>query len=87
VATSTGPWGSVKAGRDASNFHGGVCYGFEIKRTIKPSLPSSMRTAFADLGLARLDVLHAGAETFPLAASIWAVAARRLLDDVPPLGA
>jgi hypothetical protein len=46
-----------------------------------------MRSACADLGLARLDVVHAGAETFPLNRSVRAVAARRLLDDVTPLRA
>jgi len=60
-------------------------YGFEIKRTTTPSVTPSMRVALADLGLTRLDVLHAGAETFPLAKSVRAVAARRLLDEVRPL--
>ena len=43
-----------------------------------------MRHALSDLGLTRLDVLHAGAETFPLAPSVRAVAAHRLLEDVEP---
>jgi uncharacterized protein len=60
-------------------------YGFEIKRTTAPSLTPSMRHALADLGLARLDVVHAGAETFPLTRSVRAVAAHRLLEDVAPL--
>ncbi|MGH7552542.1 MAG: ATP-binding protein [Longimicrobiales bacterium] len=60
-------------------------YGFEIKRTTAPSLTPSMRHALADLGLTRLDVVHAGVETFPLATSVRAVAARRLLEDVAPL--
>ncbi len=59
--------------------------GFEIKRTTAPGLTPSMRHALSDLGLARLDVLHAGAETFPLAPSVRAVAAHRLLEDVEPL--
>jgi predicted AAA+ superfamily ATPase len=60
-------------------------YGFEIKRTTAPALTPSIRSALADLSLTRLDVVHAGRETFPLAGSVRAVAARRLLDDVSPL--
>lgn len=59
--------------------------GFEVKRTTAPGLTPSMRHALADLGLTRLDVLHAGAATFPLAPSVRAVAAHRLLEDVEPL--
>jgi len=60
-------------------------YGFEIKRTTAPALTPSIRSAVADLSLFRLDVIHAGRETFPLAGSVRAVAATRLLDDVDPL--
>ena len=60
-------------------------YGFEIKRTTAPVLTPSIRSAVADLFLTRLDVIHAGRETFPLAGSVRAVAARRLLEDVDPL--
>jgi len=60
-------------------------YGFEIKRTTAPALTPSIRSAVADLFLTRLDVIHAGRETFPLAGSVRAVAARRLLEDVDPL--
>jgi uncharacterized protein len=59
--------------------------GFEIKRTSAPALTPSMRSALADLELHRLDVLHAGAHTFPLADRVKAVAAARLLQDVAPL--
>lgn len=59
--------------------------GFEIKRTTAPALTPSIRHALSDLSLTRVDVLHAGAETFPLASSVRAVAARRLLEDVEPL--
>jgi len=59
--------------------------GFEIKRTDAPRVTPSMRSAMADLRLARLDVVHAGSESFPLADRIHAVAASRLLDDLPPL--
>jgi len=60
-------------------------FGFEIKRTTAPGVTPSMRHALSDLGLARLDVVHAGTETFPLAPSVRAVAAHRLLEDVEPL--
>jgi hypothetical protein len=33
----------------------------------------------------RIYVLHAGRESFPLAAKVMAVAAGRMLEDVPPL--
>jgi predicted AAA+ superfamily ATPase len=59
--------------------------GFEIKRTTAPRLTPSMRHALSDLGLTRLDVMHVGTETFPLAPSVRAVAAHRLLEDVEPL--
>jgi predicted AAA+ superfamily ATPase len=60
-------------------------YGFEIKRTTAPGITPSMKSAIADLALTRLDVVHAGGESFPLAPSVRALAARRLLDDVRPL--
>jgi predicted AAA+ superfamily ATPase len=65
--------------------HGRRRYGFEIKRTTAPGITPSMKSALADLGLTRLDVIHAGGDSFPLAPSVRAVAARRLLDDVRPL--
>lgn len=60
-------------------------FGFEIKRTAAPALTPSMRTAIADLGLERLDVVHAGTATFPLAPRVRAVALSRLVDDLEPL--
>lgn len=60
-------------------------YGFEIKRTTAPALTPSMRFALADLRLTRLDVIHAGRDTFPLAPHVRAVSAARLLADVRPL--
>ncbi len=44
-----------------------------------------MTIALADLGLSRLEVIHAGDETFPLARRIRAVAMSRLMQDVEPL--
>lgn len=59
--------------------------GFEFKRTTTPSLTPSMRSALEDLQLTRLDVVHAGRETFPLHKRVRAVAASRLLEDLKPL--
>lgn len=59
--------------------------GFEIKRTTAPHVTRSMKEAMADLSLTRLDVVHAGEKTFPLAESVRALAARRILDDLQPL--
>jgi hypothetical protein len=44
-----------------------------------------MRTALQDLRLQRLDVVHAGETSFPLAPKIRAVALGRLLLDLAPL--
>jgi len=46
--------------------------GFEVKRTNAPRVTPSMRHAFKDLKLKRLDALHAGEETFPLGEKIRA---------------
>lgn len=59
--------------------------GFEVKRTIAPSVTPSMRIALEDLELERIDVLHAGTETFPLADRIRAVSAYRIWEDIEPL--
>lgn len=56
--------------------------GFEVKRTDAPSVTASMRSACESLHLERLDVVHAGPRTFPLAPRIRAVAARDLLKEV-----
>lgn len=56
--------------------------GFEVKFTSAPQLTSSMHTAMEDLKLDRLDVIHAGEHTFPMANGIRAVAFKRLHQDV-----
>jgi predicted AAA+ superfamily ATPase len=61
-------------------------FGFEIKRTTTPRVTRAMHQAMSDLGLERIDVIHAGDATFELSRSIRAVAAKRLLIDVEPLG-
>lgn len=59
--------------------------GFEVKRTTSPSVTPSMRHALVDLKLDRLDVIHAGDTTFPLAERIRAVAIGDLLSAIAPL--
>jgi predicted AAA+ superfamily ATPase len=59
--------------------------GFEVKRTSAPRLTRSMAAVREDLGLERLDVIHAGDRTFPLAQNVRAVAASQLLDEIEPL--
>jgi predicted AAA+ superfamily ATPase len=59
--------------------------GFEVKRSASPRLTPSMRIALSDLSLHRLDVIHAGESTFPLAERTRAVAFSRVLDDLQPL--
>jgi len=60
-------------------------WGFEFKRTVAPRLTRSMHTAITDLHLEHLEVVHAGEQTFPLAATVRALALSRLLDDLSPL--
>lgn len=59
--------------------------GFDVQLTSAPSVRPSMKSALEVLNLERLDVVHAGTETYPLAPKIRAVSVRRLLRDVEPL--
>lgn len=59
--------------------------GFEMKLSEAPSVTPSMRIAMADLKLDRLDVIHAGETTYPLAPGIRAVAMKRLWSDLDVL--
>jgi predicted AAA+ superfamily ATPase len=59
--------------------------GFEIKRTAAPRTTHSMHAARESLGLDRLYVVHAGAESYPLAKGIDALAFERLYEDLEPL--
>jgi len=60
--------------------------GFEFKRTDAPRLSPSIRSALADLQLDRVDIVHAGDHTFPLAERVRALALARIYDDLEPLG-
>ena len=59
--------------------------GFEVKRTTAPRLTRSMAAVLEDLDLERLDVVHAGERTFPLARKVRALAAGELLGQIEPL--
>ncbi|MBN1420122.1 MAG: ATP-binding protein [Planctomycetes bacterium] len=59
--------------------------GFEFKRTTAPSLTKSMHSALADLDLARLYVVHAGTDSFPLAPKVRAVALQEIRKGLKPL--
>jgi predicted AAA+ superfamily ATPase len=59
--------------------------GFEMKLAEAPTVTKSMRIAMADLKLDRLDVIHAGKETYPMAEGIRAVSLERIGSDLERL--
>jgi predicted AAA+ superfamily ATPase len=65
--------------------HGRHRYGYEFKRTTAPRITPSVRSALEDLALTRLDIIHAGPDTYRLGRNVRAVAADRILDDLKPL--
>ena len=60
-------------------------FGFEVKRAEAPRPTHSMRSAFETLGLDRLDVVHAGTESYAMAPGIRALPAARLAKELRPL--
>ena len=56
--------------------------GIEVKRSAAPSLTKSMQIALEGLGLSRIDVIHAGEHSFPMAKRIHAVPATRIHKDL-----
>ena len=60
-------------------------YGFEFKATVAPAASRSMHVALEDLRLERLDVVHLGEQTYPLAPRLRALSLRRLAEDLEPL--
>lgn len=60
--------------------------GFEVKFTQSPALTPSMRSAVECLHLDRLDVIHAGEHTYPLAQGVRALALSHLQSELQPLG-
>jgi predicted AAA+ superfamily ATPase len=59
--------------------------GFEFKYTSAPTVTRSMRVAMHDLGLTRLDVVHAGSAAFEMAQGIHAVPLAELGTHIEPL--
>lgn len=59
--------------------------GFEIKHSRSPELTRSLSIARADLRLDRIDVVHAGSETYTLGRGIRAVAAADMAASIKPL--
>jgi predicted AAA+ superfamily ATPase len=59
--------------------------GVEIKRTDRPAITPSIRSALADLELTRLVVVHAGEQRFALDDKVEAIGARELLTSGPGL--
>lgn len=59
------------------------CWGFEFKRTSSPALTKSLMAALETLRLRQLFVIHAGERTFKLHERVTAVAAARILEDLP----
>ena len=60
-------------------------YGFEVKRAEAPRSTPSMRSAFETLGLDRLDVVHAGTQSYAIAPGVRALPAARLTKALRPL--
>ena len=60
-------------------------YGFEVKRAEAPRMTPSMRSAFETLRLDRLDVVHAGTESYAIAPGMRALPAARLAAALRPL--
>lgn len=60
-------------------------YGFEVKRSEAPRSTSSMRSAFETLNLDRLDVVHAGTQSYAIAPKIRALPAAHLASVLRPL--
>jgi len=59
--------------------------GFEFKRTASPKVTRSSRTAIADLGLERLEIVFGGSGVFPLDEKVRAIGARELVSTLEPL--
>ena len=56
--------------------------GIEVKRTTAPKITPSIRSAMQDLPLKRVDIIHAGTESFALDKKIKAIAATHLLNEL-----
>ncbi len=72
---------STQAGAELDLFVqvGGKSIGVEVKRTDRPSITPSIRSALVDLQLDHVFVVHAGRHRFPLAESVTAIPASEAL--------
>jgi predicted AAA+ superfamily ATPase len=79
-------WGTYAGAElDLLIIRGNRRFGFEVKRTVSPSITPSMRNALSDLNLECIDVVHAGENTFQMADRIRAVSIAKLYKDIGPL--
>jgi len=58
-------------------------WGFEFKRTSAPALSPSLLAALDTLQLQKIFLVHAGDRSFPLHRKVEAVAADRIIEDIP----
>jgi predicted AAA+ superfamily ATPase len=64
---------------------GTIRLGFEVKRTVAPTMTPSMRSAMQDLKLKSLTVVHAGDVSFPMEKNVVALSSSDLTSKVIPL--
>jgi hypothetical protein len=62
-----------------------VRLGFEVKRTVAPTMTPSMRSAVRDLKLKSLTVVHAGEASFPMDKNVIALSSSELTGKIHPL--
>ncbi|OAI49453.1 hypothetical protein AYO45_02495 [Gammaproteobacteria bacterium SCGC AG-212-F23] len=79
-------WGTHSGAElDLLIMRGNIRLGFEFKRTVAPKITKSLRIAMQDLNLSQGYIVHAGNETFPLAANITALSITQILQKLHPL--
>lgn len=66
-------------------FKDGKRLGFEFKYTDSPKITQSMRTAYADLNLDHLYLVHPHAQTFPLSETMTAIGMNALIAGIDSL--
>ena len=61
---------------------GAVLRGFAIRRNVRPRLTRTLQKAMDELSLARIDIVHAGPESFSLGSRSRAYSAERLREEL-----
>ncbi len=61
---------------------GAVLRGFAIRRSARPRLTRTMQKTMEELSLSRMDIVHAGSDSFPLGPRSRALAFQRLREDL-----